>query len=54
MDETMIRAAAEALAVRLKSLLDDAAVPEIRLSCDEAGLALGFAERVADLLRPTA
>lgn len=52
MDETMIRDAAQALSERLQTLLDDASAPEIRLSRDEAVLALGFAESVVGLLTP--
>lgn len=52
MDETMIRDAAQALAERLRTLLDDVSAPEIRLSRDEAVLALGFAESVVGLLTP--
>ncbi|ODU68863.1 MAG: hypothetical protein ABT11_14925 [Novosphingobium sp. SCN 66-18] len=50
MDEVMIRDAARALARRLKTLLDESMAPEIRLSREEALLAQGFAESVADLL----
>jgi hypothetical protein len=50
MDEVMIRDAARALAARLKDLLDQGLEPEIRLSREEALLAQGFAESVADLL----
>lgn len=49
----MIRDAAQALAERLKSLLDAASAPEIRLSRDEAVLSLGFAESVVGLLTPS-
>ena len=52
MDEAMIMEAAQALATRLKALLDDGMASSIRLSRDEAVLALGFAESVADLLAP--
>ena len=54
MDEKMIRDAAQALAARLKALLDDGMASSIGLSRDEAVLALGFAESVADLLAPSA
>ncbi|AOH86942.1 hypothetical protein AWL63_19295 [Sphingomonas panacis] len=50
MDDVMIRDAAQALARRLKALLDESMAPEIRLSREEALLAQGFAESVADLL----
>ena len=50
MDEAMIRDAARALADRLKALLDESMADEIRLTRDEALLAQGFAESVAELL----
>jgi hypothetical protein len=50
MDEVMIRDAAQALARRLKALLDESMATEIKLSREEALLAQGFAESVADLL----
>ncbi|MDR7259502.1 putative Fe-S cluster-containing radical SAM superfamily protein [Sphingomonas sp. BE270] len=50
MDEAMIRDAARALADRLKALLDKSMADEIRLTGDEALLAQGFAESVAELL----
>ncbi|WBO21726.1 hypothetical protein [Sphingomonas abietis] len=50
MDEAMIRDAARALAARLKDLLDQSMAREITLSREEAVLAQGFAESVADLL----
>lgn len=50
MDETVILDAARALAARLKSLLDDFGATTIALTRDEALLAQGFAESVADLL----
>lgn len=50
MDETMILEAARALSVRLKSLLDNYAATTITLTREEALLAQGFAESVADLL----
>lgn len=53
MDEALIIEAAQALALRLKTLLDAGMVPEIVLTRDEAVLALGFAESVADLLAPS-
>lgn len=54
MDEVMIRDAARALAARLKTLLDESMASEVRLSRDEALLAQGFAESVADLLSSVA
>ena len=54
MDEAMIRDAARALAGRLKALLDESMAGEIRLTRDEALLAQGFAESVAELLAATA
>ena len=51
MDETMIREAAQALAARLKDLLDDSSMARsFTLSRDEVVLALGFTESVSDLL----
>lgn len=50
MDEIMIRDAARALAGRLKRLLDDVGARSIVLTREEALLAQGFAESVADLL----
>lgn len=50
MDETMILEAARALAARLKLLLDDNSATTITLAREEALLAQGFAESVAELL----
>lgn len=51
MDTMMMRDAARALSRRLNDLLNENfGAPEIRLSRDEALLAQGFAESVADLL----
>jgi len=50
MDETMILEAARALAARLKLLLDDYGATTISLAREEALLAQGFAESVAELL----
>ena len=52
MDEAMLREAAQALATRLKALLDASLSSQITLSRDEALLSQGFAQSVADLLDP--
>ncbi|ATI80600.1 hypothetical protein [Sphingobium yanoikuyae] len=50
MDEAVILEAARALAARLKTLLDDYHATTVTLTREEALLAQGFAESVADLL----
>lgn len=50
MDEALLKDAAQALAARLKTLLDASMASHITLSRDEALLARGFAQSVADLL----
>jgi hypothetical protein len=50
MDEALIKEAASALAARLKNLLDASMANEIVLTREEALLAQGFAQSVADLL----
>ncbi|MDC7812177.1 hypothetical protein [Sphingomonas koreensis] len=50
MDEALIKEAALALAARLKNLLDASMANEIILTREEALLAQGFAQSVADLL----
>jgi len=52
MDEALIVEAARSLTARLKALLDASMAQQIVLTRDEAVLALGFAESVADLLSP--
>lgn len=50
MDEALLKEAAQALAARLKAVLDASMASQIMLSRDEALLAQSFAQSVADLL----
>lgn len=50
MDDALIKEAALALAARLKKMLDESMANEIILTREEALLAQGFAQSVADLL----